>query len=119
MYLIENIQSFSTAGASRWVAAETEGSKKVVRLNHSALAMQAAKAMPASRQKSKTGHIVCLHLLKMLAENGQAASSANSAPASFENPAPASFKNNVPQMPRAYAELEQQHEKQYALAFHG
>lgn len=33
---------------------------------HSALAMEAAKKMRRSRQKYKTGHLVCYHLQRML-----------------------------------------------------
>ncbi|MEX2489951.1 MAG: hypothetical protein WD356_10550 [Pseudomonadales bacterium] len=36
------------------------------KLSHSALAMRAAKGMGRSRQKEKTGRVVCHHLLKML-----------------------------------------------------
>ncbi|HJP50631.1 MAG: hypothetical protein QGH99_05540 [Pseudomonadales bacterium] len=35
---------------------------------HSELAMKAAKRMTRTRHKEKTGHIVCQHLLGMLAE---------------------------------------------------
>ena len=117
MYLIENIQSFSTPGALGWVAAaENEGIKKVVRLNHSALAMQAAKAMPASRQKSKTGHIVCLHLLGMLAENSRAVAARGAAGSADTGVSGCAAQTMLP----GYSQPGQQlHEKQYALAFHG
>lgn len=39
----------------------------VIGFNHSMMAMNAAKRMRRSKQKQKTGHVVCHHLRMMLA----------------------------------------------------
>ncbi len=39
----------------------------LVEVDHSAMAMQAAKQMRRSRQKQKTGRVICHHLRMMLA----------------------------------------------------
>jgi hypothetical protein len=53
----------------------------LVGLNHSMMAMQAAKRMRNSKQKRKTGRVVCHHLRMMLkADEPVSISSASSMP---------------------------------------
>ena len=49
---------------------------KVPYSNHAVMAMEAARSMTNTRQKLKTGHFVCYHLLKML-KNGDAIKSSD------------------------------------------
>jgi hypothetical protein len=58
----------------------------LVGLNHSMMAMQAAKRMRNSKQKRKTGHVVCHHLRMMLkADDPVRISPASSMPALSES----------------------------------
>lgn len=55
----------SQAGSSQ--VSRQQMASSIIGLNHSIMAMQAAKRMRSSKQKRKTGHVVCHHLRMMLA----------------------------------------------------
>ena len=57
-----NLQQIETAQADRQKLLS-----QAIGLNHSAMAMKAAKQMRRSKQKQKTGRVVCHHLRMMLA----------------------------------------------------
>ncbi len=66
----------------------------IVGLNHSMMAMQAAKRMRSSKQKRRTGHVVCHHLRMMLkAEEPVRAGAESSVPDFFDFPLPKSSRN--------------------------
>ncbi|MFP6809001.1 MAG: hypothetical protein VB957_17735 [Pseudomonadales bacterium] len=62
-----NLQQTETAQADR-----QKMLSQVIGLNHSAMAMKAAKQMRRSKQKQRTGRVVCHHLRMMLAANASA-----------------------------------------------
>ncbi len=94
-----------------------DAAKHMSSLEHSELAMRAAKQMRRSKHKVKTGHKVCHHLLQMINQ-------------SVDQPAPRSakrfhgFKHAVPQEGIALAqkqlpgiELSPANDRQFSLAF--
>jgi hypothetical protein len=58
----------------------------LVGLNHSLMAMQAAKRMRNSKQKRKIGHVVCHHLRMMLKADEPVRTSSNSSMPALPEP---------------------------------
>ena len=63
---LENLDCHQPAGQDR------QEHQTVAEVDHSALAMRAAKRMRRSKHKEKTGHKVCHHLLEMIREASDA-----------------------------------------------
>lgn len=77
---VSSHQGATQLGASQ--VSRQQMASSLVGLNHSMMAMQAAKRMRNSKQKRKTGRVVCHHLRMMLkADEPVSTSSASSMPA--------------------------------------